>query len=117
MRWGCRVVAEFLSQEEEDRISQEMKHMSWVWYTGEEWNIHYLPSEPGVYAILDGNKVLYVGSSQNLKKRISCHSKLLKTLPDGKYKFSCSRRYGDWLMREVRLIRRLRPKLNVRGKK
>jgi hypothetical protein len=65
---------------------------------------------PGIYAVFENGKCIYIGSSLNLKARIG-----------GKHEHRngqrrCRFRYvfgtGEYLRAECRLIRRLRPKLN-----
>lgn len=84
-----------------------------------------IPDQPGVYVIFDGDKVLYVGSSCKMRARLHQHginwahySTCLKTpwgfFRKGNVKFRPSRKYGDWAMVELRLIRRLRPRHNKR---
>ena len=89
------------------------------------------PARPGVYAIFVGGTVVYVGSSLNMKARFVGHrfrygyARNIIT-PWGDFpddgassvtcKFRVSRRLGDWLMWEFRLIRRLQPMFNIRSK-
>lgn len=87
-----------------------------------------LPAKAGVYVILQGKRkrtVLYVGQSTNVRDRFRGYR--IRMMADGTYvtpwgqfanltlKFSLSRRFGDWAMRELRLIRRLQPALNCVG--
>lgn len=87
------------------------------------------PHAPGVYVVFGDGQLLYVGSSTDLYKRI-VHGHCigvrgyggLITTPWGKFKNVCikcrvSKRYGDWAMREVRLIHRLNPPFNKAGKR
>lgn len=75
-----------------------------------------LPPFPCCYALVHDGLVVYVGQTLNLRARFYAH-----TLPKGigagslvlKAKFG--EKYGDWAMREARLINRLRPKYNIRG--
>lgn len=84
------------------------------------------PDLPACYVIsADGH--IYVGSTNNIRKRMLQHDIRPSygcefITPWGicdkfilKYKLSV--RFGDWLMWEARLIKRLRPALNVRGSK
>lgn len=88
--------------------------------TTKEWS--ELPREAGCYAFFLGGNLGYIGSSQNVAKRISSHeirfgySNAIIT-PWGRFKrvtvkVSKSKRFGDWAMRELRLIDRLRPRFN-----
>jgi len=84
-----------------------------------------LPQCPACYAIFGDGRLLYVGSTENLADRITGHGiRELRTrnctTPWGSFggvvvKFRPSRKYGDWLMAEARLIRRLQPPFNKRG--
>lgn len=75
----------------------------------------------GCYAIFDGTQLVYIGSAVDLRKRLSNqgiiarmprpHAKL-GSIPRPRLKITGSKRWGDWLTREARLIRRLRPPLN-----
>lgn len=90
-----------------------------------------IPSEPGVYVFIRDGRAIYVGQSVNLRSRLS-HYRGRQVYPGDRLdvqpvwrdhpigdnsilKISTSRRYGDWLMRELRLIRRLRPHFNLAG--
>jgi excinuclease UvrABC nuclease subunit len=76
----------------------------------------YLPEYSCCYCIFSGNgELLYVGQTLNLKARFYSH-RASKSFPDDAYiKIRCGDKYGDWAMREARLIRRLRPPLNARA--
>jgi hypothetical protein len=68
------------------------------------------PVAAGIYVLIEDGQAVYVGQSRDLRHRLSCHMP-----PEGTViKVKTSRRYGDWLMDELRLIRRLRPRRNVR---
>lgn len=88
-----------------------------------------LPRAPGVYAIYFDGELRYIGQTVDLRNRFSEHrfrygyAKNIITpwgdVPDTAViiiKYSLSRRYGDWAMRELRLIRSLRPRYNVNGR-
>ena len=85
-----------------------------------------LPREAGVYAIYLDGVLSYVGESINIQERFWMHNirwgyacNIIS--PWGRdhksvfVKVSVSARYGDWAMRELRLIRRLLPPFNRRG--
>lgn len=79
-----------------------------------------IPRVPGVYAIeCQEEGIVYVGSSQNLRQRFRSHYESFGGCYPYPFlfRFSVSRRRGDWLTREYRLIDRLQPKLNKRGKR
>lgn len=76
-----------------------------------------------VYVIYLDNELVYIGSTNNMFSRITRHviTQSFEThqiaTPWGNgtrltIKYKKSRRFGDWLMDEVRLIRRLRPRGN-----
>lgn len=75
-----------------------------------------LPRVPCCYVIYapDG-KLLYVGQTFNVRARFAAHRREGLFPKDGYIKIRCGEHYGDWLMREARLIRRLRPPMNARG--
>lgn len=86
-----------------------------------------IPPTGGVYAVFAGRKLLYVGETENLHKRIvwghcircTGYSGWITT-PWGEFqhvsvRFRVSRKYGEWAMAERRLIRRLQPQFNRRG--
>jgi hypothetical protein len=66
----------------------------------------------GCYAIYHSGRLVYLGSSANLKTRLSQHLRRQRDNSEISVKVAPSRRNGDWLMREYRLIRRLRPRDN-----
>lgn len=71
------------------------------------------PTTPGVYAFYENGKVVYVGSSVNVSRRIRQHLLSYERFRHYAMKVRPSRRYGDWLMIELRLIKRLNPLLNL----
>jgi excinuclease UvrABC nuclease subunit len=82
---------------------------------------HYnLPARPGVYAIYLSGELVYIGSSGNMRKRFAVHAHnknevgrlLREEIERVVIKFRATRKYGDWAMVELRLLRRLRPPLN-----
>lgn len=86
---------------------------------------HRIPKVPACYAIFLDGELAYVGSSDNLRARMTAHKIAGHTMsecawtPWGLYRsvelrFSRARRRGDWLMREYRLIKRLNPPMNIR---
>lgn len=97
------------------------------------WKVYAWPREipaiAGVYAIYFDGDLVYIGQSVNVRNRWCEHqirlgyAKNIITpwgdIPDKTvvtFKVSASRRYGDWAMRELRLIRRLKPLFNIQGK-
>ena len=84
-----------------------------------------IPNQPGVYVIYIDDSIAYVGSSTTLRNRLKSYRfkvvntyKGVASTPFGRgvalIKYSTSRKLGEWLMREVRLINRLKPPHNVR---
>ncbi len=84
--------------------------------------------DPGVYAIYYGSNLVYIGSSRHVQRRIAEHSVILtqqgifadfiiRGNPNHrvKIKVSYSKKYGEWLMREARLLKRLKPLFNLKG--
>lgn len=94
------------------------------WTTTDDLDV---PNVPGVYVVYFDDEPVYVGSSSNMRSRLSSHniyysrfSHSIKT-PWGirstlRIKWRRSDVYGDWLMHELRLIRRLQPRFNRAGK-
>lgn len=96
------------------------------WTRFNPYNKKTLPDCAGVYVIYRGRRIIYIGSSTRMRHRWSAHCldacpamyhmKAAKPWPlfdslSGKY--SLSRRLGDWAMREIRLISRIKPKMNT----
>lgn len=81
------------------------------------------PRVPGVYCYKYGRLVAYVGSASDLRARLLQHASQPRKsawmlCPDPAEltgKFRPSLKYGDWMMIEARLIRKLRPAFNWRG--
>lgn len=85
-----------------------------------------LPEVAACYVIYIEGELAYIGSTQNLRARFRKHginfarySNNIET-PWGRCqrisaKIKVSRKYGDWAMDELRLIRRLQPRLNRVG--
>jgi hypothetical protein len=92
-----------------------------------------IPFDPGVYVVFAHGRPIYIGSASRLRARI-LNGHRVKSMgfsgwlqtPWGDFqvdksdgfhiRFSTSRKYGDWAMRELRLIRRLRPAQNKNHK-
>lgn len=87
-----------------------------------------LPSEllvkPACYVVFGDGRVQYVGSTMNMQRRLSKHGAVRVLygastetpwgiFRDFKIKIRYSTKYGDWAMRELRLIRRLKPTQNL----
>ena len=84
-----------------------------------------VPDAPGVYGMVDRQRTLiYVGVSQRLRQRLQTYF-LKRSLHGKESRISGYARTLVWqpaghgltaLLRELELIRRFRPKFNVRGK-
>jgi hypothetical protein len=85
---------------------------------------------PGCYAIFLDGELVYIGQSERVRGRLWKYQMHLNIFADARgpgivtpwgsafvvtIKFKRSRRYGDWLMREARLIRKLQPRGNTIG--
>lgn len=79
------------------------------------------PRSPGVYVVFRNGQAVYVGQSVNLRARLSAHEygvcdRARQSPADViSIRYSLSRKRGDWLMREYRLIQRLKPLMNSNG--
>lgn len=83
------------------------------------------PRRPACYVVYLNGELSYVGQASDLAKRMSAHG--IRAGYGGscmsvwgpfksiviKARFSTA--YGDWAMRELRLIRRLQPRINCVG--
>lgn len=82
---------------------------------------------PCCYVILSDGVAIYVGQTMNLKKRLRQHQIRPSyglagdahtpwgPLPNVTIKANFGRKFGDWAMRELRLIYRLKPRFNAAG--
>jgi hypothetical protein len=75
-----------------------------------------LPAVAGCYALYVSGKLFYIGSTANFDFRLK-HHELIEQIPINllSLKFKRSQKYGDWLMLELRMIRRLKPPGNIAG--
>jgi excinuclease UvrABC nuclease subunit len=105
--------------------------MAWVELDYQK-HARMFPSISCCYALYFNGMLKYIGSTKNLRNRFSGHgirhgyAKDIIT-PWGDFpnsvgiviKYKPSKRYGDWLMVEARLIRRLQPEFNkmLKGRK
>lgn len=96
--------------------------MPWKRYSGH--TLERLPHGAGCYAIFSSPTLLYIGQSQRVRARLLNGHKLAHArggrvvTPWGRrehveVRVRRSRRYGEELMREARLIRRLKPLRNT----
>ena len=77
-----------------------------------ECDLSHVPMAPGCYAIYHDGELVYIGSSQRLAERLDTHPHRVIGDVAVRIKIALSRRKGEGLMREFRLIQRLRPSLN-----
>lgn len=96
----------------------------WVTARADE-DLFNLPRVSACYVIYASGRLVYIGSTENLRSRVGGYLKVPRysnefVTPWGRHmrvvvKYRPSRRYGDWAMVELRLIRRLQPTGNTRG--
>ena len=94
-------------------------------WTAYEMPASGLPEAPCVYVFYLDGMLAYIGQTVDLRARMGMHkirySYSNKIITPWGYadkvtiKVAFSSRYGDWAMRELRLIRRLEPKHNLQG--
>ena len=92
------------------------------WIKCDPLNRFKLRPDPACYVIYMDGVLVYVGQTSNLRTRLSNHDFRWSygnsiITPWGhcqklKMKVNYGRKYGDWAMRELCLIRRLKPKFN-----
>lgn len=82
-----------------------------------------MPYAPAVYIAMEGKRVIYVGQTGNFRKRIPAHNIVFNPaemtwftpwgeFKDFRIKVSTGGLYGSWAMRELRLIKKLKPEFN-----
>lgn len=87
---------------------------------------HCFPSVAACYAVYCNGRLCYVGSTENLRDRMRGHgieyarysasiNTPWGTFDSVKVKYRPFWKYGDWAMRELRLIRKLQPLFNRLG--
>ena len=74
------------------------------------------PAWPCCYAIFIDGALVYIGQTENLQRRMQQHRNKGATKGVDRsrlvLKAKLPRRFGEWAMTEIRLIKRLRPMLN-----
>ena len=84
------------------------------------------PAAPACYVVYIDGRLGYIGQTNNLRRRMAGHGIDISRYSDSyrtpwgtarqiHIKANFGVRFGDWAMRELRLIRRLRPHLNCVG--
>ena len=73
-----------------------------------------LPKLACCYCVFDAGRLVYVGQTANLRARFASHKGEGILPASASLKARFADKYGDWAMREIRLIRRLRPPMNTR---
>jgi len=69
-----------------------------------------LPPLPCCYCVYVDGQLVYIGQTNNLRERVAYHAGHCKFPAGFGLKARFGDRYGDWAMRELRLIRRLSPR-------
>lgn len=93
------------------------------WIEHDPTMYHHLPNKPACYAVQFDGRTVYVGQTTMLRTRFNRrfrpgYSNRTTFTPWGPVtarvtmKYRPALRYGDWAMRELRLIRRLQPEYN-----
>jgi excinuclease UvrABC nuclease subunit len=109
------------------------KRLPWITVTGRNCDV---PELPGVYAVYDHGQLVYIGSSTNLRRRLRAYGRKRSSRFDRRgveqwfspgwsyegpratfFKVKMATKQGEWLMREWRLISRLKPCYNTEGAK
>ena len=101
-----------------------------VWVRSTRWRVvtrkDAVPKEPGCYAVYHDGRLVYIGSSSHLPRRVAQYfatrrrRAVVNSGARSKHnadisvvvKIAPCRKRGEWLMREYRLITRLRPRDN-----
>jgi excinuclease UvrABC nuclease subunit len=88
-----------------------------------EITLDRIPAIGGTYAIFRGAQLLYIGSAHNIRARLQDHGfasrrgKLITKfghVQGIRIKVAVELRFGLWLTRESRLIKRLKPPMNAK---
>lgn len=111
----CSLVEYVNSANYRNSFADHMSERRRLWH---EVDILNLPTSPCCYVIYFDGKLGYIGSTDNLRARLAKHIYLKPDwrLLNIKIKAKFPRRFGEWAMTEIRLIRRLKPNLNKNGK-
>ena len=100
------------------------KSMRWITVALTKSACGMFSTDPGVYSIFVGKRLIYIGSSDNVQKRVLAHLSVQGIIRTAMalcanepitVRYKTYKKSGRHLMQEARLIRRLSPPLNVRG--
>ena len=100
---------------------------NWISYDFDNGCFRDVLYKAGVYVVYGNDEIIYIGSSNSIRKRITsysfnyCKYSCPVKTPWGNYlklklKARYTKKYGEWAMIELRLIRRLQPKHNKTSK-
>lgn len=104
---------------------ENKKYMGWIKYDlSSPDGFANLPNVPGCYVIYLDNELVYIGQSFNVRGRLLVHIDfgMTNSWPYTKWgsakvitvKVKFSKKFGDWLMVEARLLAKLKPRGNVK---
>jgi len=97
----------------QDKLADHCELRKNLWF---EFDAFSVPEWPGCYVIYIDGEMVYVGQTENAKMRFRTHRTkgVLKGVLENRIriKIKLGRRFGEWAMTEIRLIKRLLPKLN-----
>lgn len=114
-REGCSCATFLAYRRTQSEFAAYKKERDRLWFTYERFDI--MPRWPCCYVVYRDGELVYVGQTENIVSRIRQHrAKKPYWFRDGKklvIKVKLSRRYGQWAMDELRLIRKLRPCENL----
>lgn len=88
--------------------------MDWHKYPSVPWLDRFeLPEVSGVYLVVDGLEVVYVGQSENICKRVSFHDRACR-FPESSVVYWKECKEDDRLWLEIELIRKYKPRANFK---
>lgn len=114
-REGCSLLTFMAYRRSQSEYAAYKGERDRLWYTYERFDI--IPRWPCCYAVYLDGELVYIGQTENIFSRIRGHRWTRRNwFQSGKkvvIKVKLSRKYGQWAMDEVRLIRKLRPPDNI----
>lgn len=100
-------------RQNQDALAAHMRERRRQWFA---FDLDTVPEWPGCYAVYIDGILTYIGQTENAKFRFQSHRAkgCVKKIEYGRVvvKLKLPRRYGEWAMTEIRLIKRLQPVLN-----